>query len=66
MIGLPELTAVGELEELDAVFAHAYNPFRRTSAYYTSDEGSAEAPKDGDIRPYASTDTGKPDVIRNA
>ena len=47
------------LEELDAVFAHAYNPFRRDDAYYNS-EREAEAPKEGDIQPYASTDIKKP------
>jgi hypothetical protein len=47
------------LEELDAVFAHAYNPFRRADAYYNS-EREAEAPKEGDIQPYSSTDIKKP------
>lgn len=41
------------LEELDAVFAHAYNPFRRADAYYNN-EPEAEVPKEGDIQPYAS------------
>ncbi|OJJ07360.1 hypothetical protein ASPVEDRAFT_56765 [Aspergillus versicolor CBS 583.65] len=56
---LPE-TKGRTLEELDSVFAHAYNPFRRADAYYNN-EREAEAPKQGNIQPYSSTDIKKPD-----
>ncbi|BCS28345.1 sugar porter family MFS transporter [Aspergillus puulaauensis] len=60
---LPE-TKGRTLEELDAVFAYAYNPFRRADGYYNNEPG-AEAPKEGDIQPCASTDTGKPDLVHS-
>ncbi|KAJ5983457.1 hypothetical protein N7481_005556 [Penicillium waksmanii] len=41
---LPE-TKGRTLEELDAVFAHTYDPFRRSNAYYTDNEGDSVSPK---------------------
>jgi hypothetical protein len=50
------------LEELDAVFVVAYNPFRRADVFYTNNERGDETPKGAPWVDQVSK-TSEPDVV---
>ncbi|KAJ5756262.1 hypothetical protein N7533_005805 [Penicillium manginii] len=56
---LPE-TKGRTLEELEVVFAHAYNPFRRIDSSYMNGEVDPVSPNCSDAPIYFNPDSGKP------
>ncbi|CAI7665034.1 unnamed protein product [Penicillium manginii] len=56
---LPE-TKGRTLEELEVVFAHAYNPFRRIDSSYMNGEVDPVSPNCSDAPIYCNPDSGKP------